>query len=178
MHPKKCSECGSVVEVSSAPVPFEVRGETLLVSGVEHGLCSGCGEVYLSIDSAEQLQVAAIGMSKAAKRLLSSQEIRNLRRSLSLSQAAFEDLLGIGAKSVVRWEKGTVFQSATADRLMRLIRLMPELSGVLSSGELYAPRLGCGSLMLKHAVSRNWSALPARSEHLELVTNGNNAAAA
>jgi len=150
MHPTKCAECGSAVEVSSAPVPFDVRGETVLVSGIEHGLCSGCGEVYLSIDAAEKLQAAAISKSKAAKQLLSPQEIRDLRHSLALSQAAFEDLLGIGAKSVVRWEKGTVFQSATADRLMRLIRLMPELSGVLSSGELYASRPGCGPLALNH----------------------------
>lgn len=178
MHPKKCAECGSAVVVSSAPVPFDVRGETVLVSGVEHGECSSCGEVYLSIDAAEQLQAAAISKSKAAKQLMSSKEIRELRHSLALSQAAFEDLLGIGAKSVVRWEKGTVFQSATADRLMRLIRLMPELSGVLSSGELYAPKPGCGPLVFKHALSRNWSAPPARPAHLKVVTNGNNAAAA
>lgn len=98
-----------------------------------------CGEVYLSLQAAEELQKAAIRTSKAARQLLSPEEIRALRQSLSLSQAAFEDLLGIGAKSVVRWERGTVFQSATADRLMRLIMLKPELAAVLSSGELYAP---------------------------------------
>ena len=106
------------------------------------------GEVFLSIDAAEQLQAAAISKSKAAKRLMSPQEIRDLRHSLGLSQAAFEELLGIGAKSVVRWEKGTVFQSATADRLMRLIRLMPELFEVLSSGKLYAIEPDRGTLIL------------------------------
>lgn len=138
MHPRNCAECGGAVEVSYAPVPFEVRGETVAVEGIPHGVCSACGEVYLSLGAAEQLQKAAVRKSKAARQLLSPEEIRDLRHSLGLSQAAFEGLLGIGAKSVVRWEKGTVFQSATADRLMRLIRLMPELAGVLSSGELYS----------------------------------------
>ena len=138
MHPRNCAECGGAVEVSYAPVPFEVRGETVAVEGIPHGVCLACGEVYLSLEAADQLQRAALAKSKAARQLLSSEEIRDLRHSLALSQAAFEDLLGIGAKSVVRWERGTVFQSATADRLMRLIRLMPELAGVLSSGELYS----------------------------------------
>lgn len=145
MHPKNCADCGGAVEASSSPVPFEVRGETVVVEGIPHGVCSVCGEIYLSLEAAEQLQKAAISKSKAARQLLSSEEIRDLRHSLALSQAAFEDLLGIGAKSVVRWEKGTVFQSATADRLMRLIRMMPELAGVLSSGELYAATPTCGA---------------------------------
>ncbi len=78
-------------------------------------------------------------MSRVARGLLTPDEIREIRRSFAMSQAAFEDLLGAGPKTVVRWEKGSVFQSATADRLMRLMRMQPGLSRALSSGELYAP---------------------------------------
>ena len=140
MYPRTCGECGGAVEISSAPVPFDVRGETITVSGIEHGACAVCGEVYLTLDATERLQSEAIRLSKAARQLLSPAEIKDLRHSLSLSQSAFEQLLGVGAKTAVRWEKGTVFQSATADRLMRLLRLMPELKGVLSSGELYTAK--------------------------------------
>lgn len=138
MHPRTCAACGGAVETSSSPVPFEVRGEIVVVDGISHGLCAVCGEVYLSLEAAELLQKAALAKSKAARQLLSSDEIRDLRHSLGMSQAAFEELLGIGAKTVVRWENGTVFQSATADRLMRLVRMMPQLAGVLASGELYS----------------------------------------
>jgi len=41
--------------------------------------------------------------------------------------------------------EGTVFQSATADRLMRLIRYSPELADVLASGSLYGSRPGGGA---------------------------------
>jgi putative zinc finger/helix-turn-helix YgiT family protein len=143
MFPKKCAECGGAVVSSNDPLSFEVRGESVLVGGIEHGACEQCAEVYLSLDAAEQLQIAALGKAKAARGLLSPSEIRELRQSLSLSQAAFEDLLGVGAKTVVRWEKGTVFQSATADRLMRLLRYMPALSEVLKSGVLYEGRDSC-----------------------------------
>jgi len=137
LHPKKCAQCGGAVQTSYGAIPFEVRGEIVQVAGIDHGECSSCGEVYLAIDGAERLQAEAIRASKAARQLLSPEEIKDLRHSLSLSQVAFEKLLGVGAKTVVRWEKGTVFQSATADRLMRLLRAMPELTTVLSSGELY-----------------------------------------
>ena len=137
MYPAKCAACGGRVEVSRAPIQMEVRGETASVEGVEHGRCTTCGESYLSLDAAEHLQAEAVRQARAAKGLLGPQEIRDIRHSLGLSQAAFERLLGVGAKTVVRWEKGTVFQGATADRLMRLIRYSPELADVLAGGSLY-----------------------------------------
>jgi HTH-type transcriptional regulator / antitoxin MqsA len=86
----------------------------------------------------EQLQKAAVDQVRDAQGLLRPDEIRALRAALGgISQTRLEHLLGVGAKTVVRWEKGTVFQSATADRLMRLLRAMPELAGVLEGGELY-----------------------------------------
>jgi len=138
MYPKTCAECGGLVGVSSDPIPFEMRGESVLVEGVEHGRCDVCGETYLTLDATERLQLEAVRLLREAHNLLSPQEIRDIRRSLGLSQAAFETVLGVGAKTVVRWEKGTVFQSATADRLMRLIRHMPDLAETLTGGQLYA----------------------------------------
>ncbi len=139
MFAKKCAACGGQVAESAGTLPFRVRGETVEVPGVDHGACAECGEVYLSLDAAERLQAEAVRISKAARGLLSPGEIRELRRSFAMSQAAFEQLLGVGPKTVIRWEKGTVFQGATADRLMRLLRAQPELARVLMSGELYAP---------------------------------------
>lgn len=175
MYPKRCAACGGEVVVSTCALPFEVRGETVSVPGIEHGQCAGCSEVYLSLDGADQLQKEAIRLSKAAKQLLSPAEIRDIRHSFALSQSAFEDLLGVGPKTVVRWEKGTVFQSATADRLMRLVRAIPELEHVLSSGELYAT---CGPRAVRISLSRSWSVASAGRVPLRVVTNGDNAAAA
>jgi len=46
---------------------------------------------------------------------------RRFRESKGWSQHELERLLGTGAKTVVRWEKGTVCQSRAADRLLRLL---------------------------------------------------------
>jgi HTH-type transcriptional regulator / antitoxin MqsA len=109
--------------------------------------------VYIGAAEVEQLQKAAASQVRASQGLLQPEEIKALRASLGLSQAAFEDLLGTGAKTVVRWEKGTVFQSATADRLMRLLREMPELKAALASDAV------CGS----RSSTRASEALPSRA---------------
>jgi HTH-type transcriptional regulator/antitoxin MqsA len=138
IFPSTCGACGGTVSVSHDALSLELRGETIVVPDLEHAVCMQCGEAFLDLKEAETLQREAIRRSKQTKGLLTPDEVRALRQSLGLSQAGFEKLLGVGPKTVVRWEKGTVFQSATADRLMRLIRAMPEVIGVLRSGELRA----------------------------------------
>jgi HTH-type transcriptional regulator / antitoxin MqsA len=136
----KCADCGCTMLSACEPVEFTSRGDTVTVSGIEHLTCSECGEVLLDLDAARRLQTAAADQMRAARGLLQSGEIRALRHSLGLSQAAFERLLGTGPKTVVRWEKGTVFQSATADRLMRLVQAIPEAASIL--GAVGAERAG------------------------------------
>jgi HTH-type transcriptional regulator/antitoxin MqsA len=120
------------VEVCRDAVSIELRGETVRVDGVEHGRCRGCGEVYLTLEVASQVQGEAARRLRRARGLLSPDEIRAIRATLHVSQAGLERLLGTGPKTVVRWEKGTVFQSATADRLLRLLAARPELASLLA----------------------------------------------
>jgi HTH-type transcriptional regulator / antitoxin MqsA len=131
VYPESCGECGGTVSVSLDPILIEVRGETITVPGVEHGVCCSCGEAYLDHCGIQRVQEEAVRLAKQARGLLTSEEIRDLRRSLGLSQTGLERLLGTGPKTVVRWEKGTVFQSATADRLMRLLWERPDLISLL-----------------------------------------------
>lgn len=137
MYPSRCPECGGKISESLGPLEAPLRGQSVEVVGIPHGLCSGCGETYLGIDEMEQLQKAAVDQAREAQGLLRPDEIRSLRVTLgNISQVRLEHLLGVGAKTVVRWEKGTVFQSATADRLMRLLRAKPELVALIEGGEL------------------------------------------
>jgi len=67
VYPKKCAECGGSVEVSSDPIPFDIRGESVLVGGIEHGQCVVCGESYLSLDATERLQKEAVRLLSAVR---------------------------------------------------------------------------------------------------------------
>ncbi len=54
------------------------------------------------------------------------ERIREIRRRYRLPQRRFEKLLGTDGNTVVRWERGTGFQSPAADSLLRLIEARPE----------------------------------------------------
>ena len=94
--------------------------------------CSDCSE---ALYAPGQMDAAMRRASEAIRKdegLLSSEAIREIRMKLGLTQAAFERLLGVGPKTVVRWERGTVFQNRSTDSLLRVIDAMPEAAEFLS----------------------------------------------
>jgi HTH-type transcriptional regulator/antitoxin MqsA len=137
VFPERCTDCGGRVEPSTDAVPVALRGETISVAGIAHERCERCGRVRLDPEGTELLRQAAVAQLRAARGLLTPADIMGLRGMLGLSQAGLEKLLGTGPKTVVRWEKGTVFQSVTADRLMRLLIAHPGLAAQLPG---YEPR--------------------------------------
>ena len=56
---------------------------------------------------------------RSAHGLLTSEELKERRERLSMSQAKFAEYLGVGIASVKRWEMGKVQESAM-DALIRL----------------------------------------------------------
>ncbi len=81
------------------------------------------------MDSAQRLASNAI---REQEGLLRPEEIKSIRDRLSISQADFERLLGVGEKTVVRWERGTVFQNAATDNLMRVVSAFPQVAHFLA----------------------------------------------
>lgn len=88
--------------------------------------CDECDEEYMTPEQMRAAQDRAVRAIREAEGLLQADEIRALRESYGLSQRAFEQLLGVGPKTVVRWENGTVFQSRAVDTLLRVLRHAPD----------------------------------------------------
>ena len=118
------------------PVEWGVRGELVVVDDVEHGMCAVCGESFFDPEVADRLHRSAVAKLKRARGLLPGCEIKALRESLGLSQAAFECLIGAGPKTVVRWENDSVFQNKTADTLLRVLRDYPAVAADLMAKTL------------------------------------------
>lgn len=121
----KCYLCGSEMEPRKEDRQIRVGNRRVTV---EHEFlrCGDCGEDVLLPDQMERVQKKASAAIREKEGLLQPHEIRGTRRSFGLTQEKFEQLLGVGKKTVVRWERGTVFQSKAADSLIRLIRADPE----------------------------------------------------
>jgi len=94
--------------------------------------CCACGEEIYLPGQMERTQMCASRAIRMREGLLQPEEIRALRERLKLSQAALEALLGVGPKTVVRWERGTVFQNAATDALLRVIDRFPDVAGFLA----------------------------------------------
>lgn len=84
--------------------------------------CPVCAEEFYLPGQMDAVQRRASAAIRDEEGLLLPEEIRAIREGLGLSQADFERLLGVGPKTVVRWEKGTVFQNKATDALLRLLR--------------------------------------------------------
>lgn len=94
--------------------------------------CTACGEEFYAPGQLEATQRRASGVVRSEEGLLLPEEIRAIRESLGLTQSGFERLLGVGAKTVVRWERGTVFQNQATDALLRVIQAFPAAASFLA----------------------------------------------
>jgi HTH-type transcriptional regulator/antitoxin MqsA len=94
--------------------------------------CSGCGEAFYLPGQMDATLSRASEAIRKREGLLTPVEIRTIRIRLGLSQHGFEQLLGVGPKTVVRWEKGTVFQNRATDSLLRVVAEFPEVARFLA----------------------------------------------
>jgi putative zinc finger/helix-turn-helix YgiT family protein len=83
--------------------------------------CEICGETFYTVEQADQRQERAIERARQDDNLLTPRQIKSVREDLGLTQRQFEDLLGVGEKTCVRWENGRVCQNTATDRLIRLL---------------------------------------------------------
>lgn len=117
-----CPVCRSGdVRVVTAPRQVDADDGTRLEYTDALTQCAKCGERFYTHEQAMASSRARAGALRTYEHLLTPEDIRTLRRRFGLSQAALEKLLGVGAKTVVRWERGTVCQNGAVDRLMRVV---------------------------------------------------------
>jgi HTH-type transcriptional regulator/antitoxin MqsA len=98
----------------------------------EYYQCSNCGERFYSGSMADESFRRAAAAVRREDGLLAPEEIREIRTLYGLTQADLERLIKGGEKTVVRWERGTVAQNATADTLLRVLRDHPEVVAKLA----------------------------------------------
>ncbi len=128
----KCAECGRLSALVVREESEVSIGRRSAVVEDEHLRCDNCGSEYATPEQMDQTQRRAVAAIRAAEGLLAPEEIVRIRKKHGLTQAELEALLRTGPKTVVRWERGTVFQSAAADTLLRLLDHHPNLARTLA----------------------------------------------
>jgi putative zinc finger/helix-turn-helix YgiT family protein len=120
-----CPTCGTAMREKTGPLRLPVNGEEITVPDAGHLRCPKCREVVLRLDETRHLRERAIALYREKYRLLSTEEIRSLRRRFGLTQGGLARLLRLGANTISRWESGRNVQTAAMDVLLRLIRDLP-----------------------------------------------------
>jgi len=115
---EQCPVCDGRASVVREFVDFAIGNRSATVK-VERFACDVCGERFYTPSQAEVAQIAAADEMRKQEGLLTPSQIKAVRRRYNLTQAQFEQLLASGPKTVVRWERGTVFQSRATDLLIR-----------------------------------------------------------
>ena len=94
--------------------------------------CAVCGEEEYTLEQATAAERRAGEVYRAENGFLQPDEIVGLRRRWGITQAQLEDALGVGKKTVARWEAGRVLQSRALDNLLRAIDRFPPVLGYLA----------------------------------------------
>lgn len=128
----KCLECGGEMIRSLDPIQTVFKGDELQIESVEHWKCEQCGELEYESADLDVLDGAENEAYRKLHNLLSPKEIKAIRKRYGLTQAQFEELLGVATPTVSRWETGSVIQTKVADNLMRAIREFPEVPQALA----------------------------------------------
>lgn len=121
-----CHDCGEPALLERGPKSVPLGDHTVTVEA-EYMRCPGCGEVFYLPGQMQTMQRAAVDILRREEGLLSPGEIEAIRAQYGLSQAAFEQLIHAGPKTVTRWERGSVAPNGTADTLLRILRDRPDV---------------------------------------------------
>lgn len=120
-----CPVCGGCVSRSRTVYTETLRQRTINLEG-DFEKCAQCGEFFFGPGEIDDVMRRTAEIVRREEGLLQPADIRALRAHLGMTQEEFEAFLGVGPKTVTRWEHGTVYQSKATDTLLRLLAEVPE----------------------------------------------------
>lgn len=124
-------DCAEHLELIERTRDFPIHGTTVSVHE-ELYRCSECGEEEYSFDQAVAAERRAGELYRERNGFLQADEIAALRRRWGVTQTQLENALGVGRKTVARWEAGRVLQSRALDNLLRAVDEFPAVLGFLA----------------------------------------------
>jgi HTH-type transcriptional regulator/antitoxin MqsA len=127
-EPISCPACGKdTLTLVRKEVAATSRSGAAVRFLDEWSHCEACGEDFFTYEQSLSHSRARTAALRAADSLVSPERIRAARVSLGMTQEEFERALGVGRKTVVRWERGTVPPSKAANGLLWLAERYPSV---------------------------------------------------
>ncbi|MEF9974380.1 MAG: type II toxin-antitoxin system MqsA family antitoxin [Clostridia bacterium] len=117
----RCAGCRKEVEtrIEKRMEHYPVKGMDIQIEATVR-VCTVCGKAIWDDDLDNQNLIAAFNDYRREKGLLMPEEIRAIREKYGLSQMAFARVLGLGDKTIARYENGSI-QDEAQNNLIYLI---------------------------------------------------------
>ena len=108
-----CPKCDSfeTVDIRIERESYPVKNEDIEIMA-KVSYCTCCGEQVWNEDCEEENLLAAYNEYRKRHGLLMPEEIRAIREKYGLSQALFSKVLGLGEKTITRYENGSIQDAA------------------------------------------------------------------
>lgn len=119
-----CFQCEKGKMVSKlTEVKARVRGEEIPVR-TEATVCEGCGFQVFTDEQSAAYTIASADVYRTKHNLLTTEELKAIRKRLGMSFRAFAKYLKVSEASPKRWEAGLV-QDEAMDELIRIKADLP-----------------------------------------------------
>lgn len=116
-----CDSCEEFVKaiIGEEKKKYQVKNKSVNVV-VKITRCSKCNDEVFNEEIEEQNDLIVFDEYRKISGLLTTEEIKSIRSKYNLSQQNFGEILGFGAKTINRYENGSI-QDLAHDNLMRLV---------------------------------------------------------
>lgn len=115
-----CKKCNSTNVTQTSDAEINTYKGTDYSVDIEYSNCGSCHREFLTKDQIISNELKVRECKKDIDGLLSSEEIKNIRVSLHLSQAQAASIFGGGQNAFSKYERSEVTQSQAMDKLLRL----------------------------------------------------------
>ena len=117
-----CPKCHGSIEHTVKTVKYEYKGHTMYLKQPGHH-CLECDDSYLSADDIKATKIDIANFEREVDHLLTTDEIRRIRKKSHLTELDAVKLFGGGIRSFHKYEAAEATQSKPLDILLRLIDL-------------------------------------------------------
>ncbi len=125
-----CTNCFEAeYTTSKTELTVTVNGENRVLTDLDCETCPACGEITFTHAQSLEIDKKRIALEFGLKPLLTSDQLKTLRRVLDMKLEDICDLLHIGRNTYGRWERGEVEITPSMNLLVHnLIEKIPEAS--------------------------------------------------
>jgi HTH-type transcriptional regulator/antitoxin MqsA len=126
MKEKRCFNCGKgVMKRGTRSLSVEYKGRSFTIEQPGQ-YCSLCDEGIITGVDMKQTEKQVHDVRAEVDGYLTSDEVREIRTKLGLTQHAAAEIFGGGPNAFSRYERGEVRHPRALDQLLRLLQRHPE----------------------------------------------------